>query len=431
MPAKPRKNSQARVSLIPTSCRTYSSQLTLTPQGSTASSQEAWCRYSLSTSVPSKSNRTARMVGSMGSKCQCIRPRHGSRRLLARTVVMIGRHSSWHGSGESQVGYNHASPVVRALPIWILAACAWLAGCDRVEGPYPAREIKLIVQAAPGGTSDTVSRVIGSLAEGDLGVPIVCENKPGASGALAFSYVARRQPDGYTIGHAPVEIAIVRALGYADIGPSDLSLICLVSKTAPALVVRSDSPWQSFADFVSYAREEAGRIVMANSGIGSIWHFNILLMEQGTGARFTHLPYGGSTPALVTVIGGHADAAVAGVGEVVSHVKAGKLRALAVFDSSRSGVLQDVPTTHELGYAIGAPAWSGFFGPAGMTEQHVSVLADAFERAFGTAEWKKLCRERGMEALFLDKDEFASFAKEQQNFFESEIPKLVRLGSAG
>ena len=327
------------------------------------------------------------------------------------------------------VGYNRASPVVFARPIWMLFACALLAGCGGVDGPYPAKEIKLIVQAAPGGTSDTVSRVMGSLAEGELGVPVVCENKPGASGALAFSYVARRPADGYTIGHAPVEIAIVRSLGYADIGPSDVSLICLVSKTAPALVVGASSPWRTFEDFVDAAKGEAGRIVMANSGIGSIWHFNILLMEQGTGARFTHLPYGGSTPALVSVIGGHADAAVAGVGEVVSHVQAGKLRALAVFDATRSGVLGDVPTSYELGYPIGAPAWSGFFGPAGMQEEHVGLLAAAFESAFGTEEWARLCRERGMEALFLDKDAFAEFATEQQVFFESEIPKLVRLES--
>lgn len=361
------------------------------------------------------------------------------RKLAARIEYVIGFGADgpglpdWSLQRDHHVGYNRASlafRVVSALRTLTICSCLLLGGCNSVEGPYPAKEIKLIVQAAPGGTSDTVSRVMASLAEGQVGVPIVCENKPGASGALAFSFVARRPADGYTIGHAPVEIAIVRSLGYADIGPSDISLICLVSKTAPALVVHSESPWHTFQDFVKAALEDAGRIVMANSGIGSIWHFNILLMEQGTGARFTHLPYGGSTPALVSVIGGHADAAVAGVGEVVSHVQAGKLRALAVFDETRSGVLSEVPTTHELGFPIGAPAWSGFFGPAGMPDERVTLLANAFKTAFGTPEWAKLCRERGMEALFLDKDEFGSFAMEQQEFFESEIPKLVRLESS-
>ncbi len=312
---------------------------------------------------------------------------------------------------------------------WALSAWLLLAGCAATEGPYPAKEIKLIVQAAPGGTSDTVSRVMASLAEGRLGVPIVCENRPGASGALAFSFVARRSPDGYTIGHAPVEIAMVRSLGYADIGPSDVSLICLVSKTAPALVVHADAPWRTFGEFVADARSEPGRIVMANSGIGSIWHFNILLMEQGTEARFTHLPFGGSTPALVSVIGGHSDGAIAGVGEVISHVLSGNLRALAVFDEARSDVLPEIPTTHELGYPIGTPAWSGFFGPGGIGDERVSRLADAFEAAFASPEWAKLCRERGMQPLFLGQDDFAAFALQQQAFFEGQVPRLVRMGA--
>ena len=325
-------------------------------------------------------------------------------------------------SGE---GFHYASGVVRAL---VAAILLLLGACTSTDGPYPSKEIKLIVQASPGGTSDTVSRVMASLAEEQMGVPIVCENKPGASGALAFSYVARRPADGYTIGHAPIELAVVRSLGYADIGPSDVSLICMVSKTPPALVVRADSPWETFEDFVAAANREPGGIIMANSGIGSIWHFNVLLMEQGTGARFTHLPYSGSSGSLVSLIGGHSDAAIAGVGEVVSHVESGSLRALAVFDTNRSAVFGDVPTTHELGYPIGAPAWSGFFGPGGMPEQAVAKLAAAFKTASQTAEWEKLCAQRGMESLYLDSEQFKRFALEQQAFFAEAIPKLVRLG---
>ena len=120
--------------------------------------------------------------------------------------------------------------LVRSVCGCVLAgmACALgLAACQDAGGPYPSHEIKLIVQASPGGISDTVSRFMASLVEKDTGVPVVCENKPGASGALAFSYVTRRPPDGYTIGHAPVEIAMVRALGYAEIGPEDMELSVL------------------------------------------------------------------------------------------------------------------------------------------------------------------------------------------------------------
>ena len=110
-----------------------------------------------------------------------------------------------------------------------------------------------------------------------------------------------------------------------------------------------------------------------------------------------------------------------------SHVQAGKLRALAVFDTERSSVLPDTPTTYELGYEIGAPAWSGFFGPAGMPEEARAKLADAFGKAFQTPEWEKLCKERGMAPEFLDADEFRAFAHEQSQFFGAEIPKLLTM----
>jgi tripartite-type tricarboxylate transporter receptor subunit TctC len=312
------------------------------------------------------------------------------------------------------------------IPVFaVLAVVWWLSGCQRASGPYPSREIKLIVQASPGGLSDTVSRFMASLAEKDLGVPVVCENKPGASGALAFSYVTRRPPDGYTLGHAPVEIAMVRALGYADIGPQDMELICLVSRTPPALVVRADAPWKTLGDFVAAARAKPGDLILANSGIGSIWHFNTLLLERAAGIRVTHLPYPGSSAAIVSLLGGHVDGLVAGVGEVVANVNSGHLHVLAVLDETRSGIFPDAPTTQELGYAIGTPAWSGFFGPKGIPEDRRRRLEQAFRAGFETEEWKKLCDERGMEAIFLDSRQFQEFAQQQAEFFSSEIPQLV------
>ena len=304
---------------------------------------------------------------------------------------------------------------------------ALLAGCDTRRGPYPSREIKLIVQASPGGISDTVSRFMASLVEKDLGVPVICENKPGASGALAFSYVTRREPDGYTIAHAPVEIAMVRTLGYAEVGPGDMSLICMVSKAPPVVVVRDDAPWRTFGEFLEAARAKPGEIIMANSGTGSIWHFNTMLMEQECDVRVTHLPYSGSSGSLASLLGGHVDAVIAGAGEAVSNVQAGSLRVLAVLDRERSQLFPDAPTTYELGFPFGAPAWSGFFAPRGLPSEIQGKLENAFEKAFESAEWAALCRERGLEPAFLTSAEFRDFAGEQAAFFGEEIPRLLRM----
>jgi len=318
---------------------------------------------------------------------------------------------------------------VRVLSL--LMSLVWwvfLTGCAKnPEGPYPSREVKLIVQASPGGLSDTVSRFMGSLIERDLKVPVVCENRPGASGALAFSYVVRRNPDGYTIGHAPVEISVVRALGYADVGPDNMSLICLVSKAPAVLVVRKDSPWTTFDEFVAAAKAKPGGLIMAHSGTGSVWHFNALLMEQATGVRVTYVPYGGSSAAMASLLGGHVDCVVAGTGEAIANVEAGALRPLAVFDETRSRLYPDTPSSFELGYAFGIPAWSGFFGPAGIPDERITRLEKAFRLGFETDEWKKLCRERGMEPVFMGREAFHAFALSQADFFAREIPELLRL----
>lgn len=301
-------------------------------------------------------------------------------------------------------------------------------GCEKAEkGPYPNHEIKLIVQASPGGLSDTVSRFMGSLAERELKVPVVCENRPGASGALAFSYVVRRKPDGYTIGHAPVEISIVRTLGYADVGPDNMSLICLVSKAPAVLVVRKDAPWKTFKEFVAAAKAKPGGLIMAHSGTGSIWHFNALLMEQATGVRVTYVPYGGSSAAMASLLGGHVDCVVAGTGEAIANVEAGALRPLAVFDEERSPLYPNTVTSYELGYKFGMPAWSGFFGPADIPDAVLDRLETAFHDGFKTPEWQKLCRDRGMEPVFMDREKFKEFALSQARFFEQEVPQLLRL----
>ncbi len=304
-----------------------------------------------------------------------------------------------------------------------------LIACRRGPAVYPSREIKLIVQAAPGGISDAVSRVIATLMEKELGAPVVCENRPGAAGALAFSYVVRRPPDGYTIGHGPVEIAMVRALGFADVGPQKMDLLCLVSKTQPALAVHPSSPWRTLAEFTQAARARPGHFVVANSGTGSIWHVNALLMERAAGVKLVHCPFAGSAGAITNLLGRHVDAAVAGVGELVSHVRAGGLRVISVFDQTRSALFPDVLSVKEEGFDFGASAWSGFYAPKGLPEPVAVRLVDAMRKAFHSAEFQKLCEERGMTPLFLDRSAFHEFALAQARFFESTLPVLMR-GSA-
>lgn len=314
----------------------------------------------------------------------------------------------------------------RFLPV-LATGCLSTACSSRNAGPYPSRDIKLIVQAAPGGLSDTVSRVIASQMEQALGVPFVCENRPGAAGALAFSYVSRRPADGYTLGHAPVELAILKSLGYTSVTPQTVDPLCLVSKTRPALAVAAHSPFRDLASLVEQIRKRPGYFIAGNSGTGSIWHLNTLLMEQALGLKLVHVPFGGSSASITNLLGGHIDLAVMGVGEAIPQVEAGGLRVLAVFDAERTPLLPDVPAVRELGYTFGASGWSGFFGPKGIPEAAKATLATAFRKAFESDLFQRVCRDRGMEPAFLNEAEFTAFAVQEERFYEVRVPQLLSL----
>jgi len=221
----------------------------------------------------------------------------------------------------------------------------------------------------------------------------------------------------------------VRTLGFADVGPDDMELLCLVSKAQPALAVHVDAPWRTLEEFLTAARERPAYYVLGNSGTGSIWHINALLLEQETGLKLVHCPFSGSTGALTALLGGHVDAVVAGIGEVGPHVEANRLRVLSTFGSARSAIFPDIPSNTEQGYDFGASAWSGFYAPKGMVEEHRDQLVEAIRRAAETEEFRRVCAERGMEPIFLNSADFRKFALSQARFFADTIPALLKAGA--
>lgn len=353
------------------------------------------------------------------------RLQHPGRRPL--TAHQAGLAQSSHLESMTLLRQCDADALSRVvLILWLAGQIVLSFGCHSTQSrSYPSKPIRLIVQTVPGGLSDAVSRVMASQLELQLGVPVVCENRPGAAGAVAFLYVVRQRPDGYLLGHGPVEIAMVQALGLAQVGPKDMDLLCLVSMSDPVLAVHSASSWKTFNALVESARTRPGYYIIGNSGTGSIWHINALLLEEATRTQFVHCPFGGSAAAITALLGRHVDAVVAGAGEVAPYVQAGSLRALAVFSAQRSPVLPDVPAVRELGWDFGTPAWSGFYAPKGLPDPVRSRLVGAFKKAFESEAFQRLCRERGMRAVFLGPDEFRVFVDGQTQFFESAIPRLI------
>lgn len=315
----------------------------------------------------------------------------------------------------------HRVTLVLALMLTLmLTAVPVLAAAD-----YPNRPITVVIQAAPGGVSDATARMVGSLVEKEFGVPVTPVNRTGAAGAIAMSYLARRPADGYTFGYVPVELAMVKVLGFGDVSPDDLDLLAQAVVVPAAVTVRSDSPWHTLDEFLTYARENPGQIRVGNSGTGSIWHIAAGALEMKTGVKFTHVPFDGAAPAVAALMGGHLEAVTVSPTEVLAGVQSGEFRVLGVMSDQRSPIVPDVPTLAELGYeGVVIAAWGGFAAPKGMPPEVREKLAGAIARAIQSPEFAEMAAARGMTVAYLPGDEFYRFAKQQYEMFSELIPAM-------
>ena len=308
--------------------------------------------------------------------------------------------------------------VAALLAAFVLSVAAgWAA-------EYPVRQISLVCPVAPGGASDMTSRIFASQMEKILGKPFIVSNRPGASNAIGMEYVKNRRPDGYTLGYIPVEVCMLRALGLTDLASSDFTYIARVMTIPAALTVRKDAPWNTFAEFIDYAKANPEKIKIGNSGTGSIWHIAAAAMEGTTGTKYVHVPFDGAALAVTALMGGNVDAITVSPPEVKTAVESGEFKVLAIFSDVRSTVFPDVPTAKELGSEILTLAWGAFAVPKDIPADILAILVNAAKEAAASDEMKKFFAERGFEHAYLDGAAMGEFAKQQQAFYDELIPTL-------
>lgn len=310
-----------------------------------------------------------------------------------------------------------------ALALAVAACGPSVGGSGGETEDYPSEDIRLIVQAEAGGTSDLTARTAAGIAEKKLGTNIVVENRPGAAGSIAMKQVASAQPDGYTLGYLPVEVSMLQYLGY-DVKPSDYAMIAQGVQVPATLTVRADSPYETMEDFVRAAKEQPNQMSVGNSGPGSIWHAATGAVEQEAGVELEPVPFDGGAPAAAALIAGDLDAVTVGVGEVLPGVEAGDLRTLAVLDEKPAPQLPEVPTAKEAGYEVEVLAWGGFGAPADTPEAVIDELNKAFREAVESEDYTQALAETGNQAAYKGPEEFASYARSQAEVFGRIIPDL-------
>ena len=286
------------------------------------------------------------------------------------------------------------------------------------------KQVSLIVPYSAGGASDTVARIYASELEQSLGTSIVVSNVTGASGAIGLEQVRNSNPDGYTIAYMPVESTMLKALGFTDLSTDDFRFIGRAMTIPAAVTVRADAPWDTFEDFVNYAKEHPGEIQVGNSGTGSIWHIAAASIEKECGVQFTHVPFDGAAPAVAALLGGNIQAVTVSPSEVKNNVDSGDFKVLCVLGESRSSVVPDVPTAQELGIDITIQGWGGFAVPKDTPQAVIDILEKASETAINSDSVKKTLADRGYEHAYLSGSDMDQKASEELAYYRELIPEL-------
>lgn len=272
------------------------------------------------------------------------------------------------------------------------------SGAVAANATFPSETIKFIVPYAPGGTTDLVARTVGKKVSEDLGQPVVIENKPGAGGNIGMAYVAQAKPDGYTVGMGAISTNAVNPHLYKEMQfdpTKDFTPIVMLGTSTIVLEVNPVVPVENVQQFIEYAKKNPNLIYGA-AGTGTSMHLAGVLFGQVTGTELEHVAYKGSAPALTDMLGGRITVMFDNLPASLSHIKAGKLKALAVAGSQRNPQLPDVPTMAEAGvsgYAV--DPWFALYGPAGMSPGVVEKLNHAFSVALESQEVKDVLEKAG------------------------------------
>ncbi|HEX9556210.1 MAG TPA: tripartite tricarboxylate transporter substrate binding protein [Reyranella sp.] len=287
-----------------------------------------------------------------------------------------------------------------SIALVIVSLAAWLSPAAAQD--YPNRPIRMIVAFAAGGTTDFVARLIADKAKGTLGQNIVVENRPGANGAIGADYVAKSEPDGYTLffstaGAITINPSLRSDLPYdpvRDFAPvAPIARNTVLFAAGPALKV------DAAQDMLALARAKPGAITVAITGVGAISHLAIELLQHAAGIKLQYVPYRGAGQAISDFIGGQVNAMSAEVPVLMPQLKTGKAKVLAVAAQNRSDVLPDVPTFAELGFAdVVADNWSGALAPARTPPVVIAKLNAALNAAVHNPETRAKLADNGVSA---------------------------------
>jgi len=304
------------------------------------------------------------------------------------------------------------------LAATLLGAAALLPLASQAADPkkYPERAVRVVVGFSAGGTTDVVARIMAKELTAELGQSFVVDNKPGAGSNIATEQVARAENDGYTLLFVAVTSAINQTL-YPKVRfdlEKDFAPVALGAKVPNVLVVNPSVPANNVQELIAFAKANPDKVSYASSGSGTSIHMAGELFKLRTGLKTQHIPYKGSSPALTDLMAGQVQFMFDNMPSAWPHVKAGKLKALAVTTTKRSPTAPDLPTMEESGIKpFDVSSWFGLIAPAGTPPEVVAKLNAAMNRAFDKPQVKEAYEKLGAVAEKNTPEQFGAFIKSE------------------
>jgi tripartite-type tricarboxylate transporter receptor subunit TctC len=281
---------------------------------------------------------------------------------------------------------------------------------------FPSKPIRVVIPFVAGGSSDIVGRAVASKFQEILGQPGVVENRPGANGSIAAEFVAKAEPDGYTILVGSIGVFSINAALFKDLRyqPRDFAPIALAVTTPNVLVTRPDLAPASMKELVEFAKKNPGRLSYCSSGTGSSDHLTGELLKQSAGIFAVHVPYRGGAACQTDLMGSQVDISFQNLGAVTNYIRAGRMKALAVTAKSRNAQVPNVPTTAEAGFAeLVVTSWQAVAAPAKTPREVVAKLNDAAVRALRSPDIRERMNQIGFDVVASTPEEFGKFMQEE------------------
>lgn len=326
-------------------------------------------------------------------------------------------------AGLKAKGLAMAMVVLLLFSVVVLSGCATnksetpgttgkSSGGGTVVTDFPTKPIEMTVLFGAGSGADLLARKVAEIAGKELGQPISVVNRTGAGGATGYTYVKGQKPDGYSIVWNSNSVNTAYHAGNMQFDYKSFSGVAELTTEPVSIAVRADAPWKNINEFIDYAKKNPGKIRIGNSGKGTFTHLAAVALENKTGAKFTHVPFGQGL-AVSSLLGGQIEASCQLPAEIMSQVKAGQVRILAVTGSDRLKVLPDVPTFKEKGIDLTLSLWRGIAVPAGTPEAVIKKLEEAMQKVVKNQDFIKFAADMGANIEFRGSKDFDKFIAQQ------------------